>query len=111
MNFHPNDPKGAVGAVKVPLSLLPPIAMEQQAWVHKLGAEKYGQWNWRETNVLASTYANAMMRHLNAWRSGEDLDPESGRSHLAHLMANAAILLDAQLYNTVLDDRPKHPLP
>ncbi len=111
MSLHPNDPKGAAGALKVPLGLLPPVAMEEQAWVHKFGADQYGAYNWRDTEVLASTYVNAMMRHINAWRSGEDIDPGSGRSHLGHLMANCAILLDAQKYGTVIDDRPKHPSP
>lgn len=109
--FHPNDPKREAGATKTPLGLIPPVAMEEQAWVHKLGADKYGAWNWRETQVLASTYINATLRHLNSWRSGEDIDPESGRSHLGHIMANAAILLDAMKYGTLDDDRPKHPLP
>lgn len=79
MNTQYNDPKGAAGAVKVPLGLIPPHAMEQTAWVHKLGADKYGPWNWRETGVCASTYVNAILRHLNAWRDGEDwtLNPVS----------------------------------
>lgn len=110
-DFHPNDPKGHAGSLKAPLHLVPPFAMEQQAWVHKLGADKYTPWNWRETKVLSSTYVSATLRHLAAWRSGEDIDPESGRSHLAHIMANAAILLDCQRYGTLDDDRPKHPLP
>lgn len=103
----PNDPKGAAGATKTPLGLIPPFAMEQTAWAHKLGAEKYGPYNWRDTGVCASTYINAMMRHLNAWRDGEDFDPESGISHLAHVACNCNILLDADYCNTLQDDRNK----
>lgn len=103
--MNPNDPKGAAGALKTPLSLIPPFAMEQTAWVHKLGAEKYGPFNWRETGVCASTYVNAIMRHLNAWRDGEDLDPESGISHLAHVACSCNILLDADHCGTLQDDR------
>ena len=105
MNTQYNDPKGAAGAVKVPLGLIPPYAMEQTAWVHKLGAEKYGAWNWRETGVCASTYVNAILRHLNAWRDGEDLDPESGISHLAHVACSANILMDAGKCGKLQDDR------
>ena len=32
------------------------------------------------------------MRHLNAWRAGQDNDPESGLSHIDHVLANAAML-------------------
>ena len=105
----PNDPKGAIGATKTPLALIPPYAMEQTAWVHKLGAEKYGPYNWRETGVCATTYVAAIMRHLNAWRDGEDLDPESGISHIAHVACSCNILLDAQRCNTLQDDRFRKP--
>jgi len=108
----PNDPKGAAGALKTPLGLIPPYAMEQTAWVHKLGSDKYGPYNWRKTGVCASTYVNAIMRHLNAWRDGENLDPESGISHLAHVACSCNILLDADYCGTLQDDRnvtPFHP--
>ena len=105
MTNTPTDPKGAVGATKTPLGLIPPFAMAQTAWAHKLGAEKYGPYNWRDTGVCASTYVNAMLRHLNAWRDGEDLDPESGISHLAHVACNCNILLDAGHCGTLQDDR------
>jgi len=105
----PNDPKGAIGATKTPLALIPPSAMEQTAWVHKLGAEKYGPYNWRDTGVCATTYVAAIMRHLNAWRDGEDLDPESGISHIAHVACSCNILLDAQRCNTLQDDRYRKP--
>ena len=110
MNTQYNDPKGAAGAIKVPLGLIPPHAMEQTAWVHKLGADKYGPWNWRETGVCASTYVNAILRHLNAWRDGEDLDPESGISHLAHVACSANILMDAEYCDKLQDDRNKRPI-
>jgi hypothetical protein len=104
-----NDPKGQAGSLKAPLGLVPPYAMEQTAWVHKLGAEKYGPWNWRETGVCASTYVNAILRHLNAWRDGESLDPESGITHLAHIACSANILMDAEVCGKLQDDRNKRP--
>ena len=102
-----NDPKGAAGALKTPLGLIPPYAMEQTAWVHKLGASKYGIFNWRSTGVCASTYVHAIMRHLNAWRDGEDLDPESGISHLAHIACSCNIMMDANYCEKLQDDRNK----
>ena len=101
------DPKGEIGKTKCPLHLIPPQAMEETAHVHALGAHKYGPFNWRTNKVCATTYISAMMRHLNAWRGGEDNDPESGRSHLAHIAANCFILMDAMLFGKLVDDRAK----
>jgi hypothetical protein len=109
MNTQYNDPKGQAGSLKAPLGLVPPYAMEQTSWVHKLGADKYGPWNWRETGVCASTYVNAILRHLNAWRDGESLDPESGITHLAHIACSANILMDAEYCGKLQDDRNKRP--
>lgn len=106
----PLDPKGEAGSKKCPLHLIPASAMEETAYVHQLGSKKYGEMNWRKTGVSANTYIAAIMRHLNAYREGEDLDPESGRSHIAHIAANANILLDAAACNTLADDRNKKPL-
>ena len=105
----PLDPKGEAGSKKCPLHLIPASAMEEVAYVHQLGSKKYGEYNWRETGVSANIYIAAIMRHLNAYRSGEDLDPESGRSHIAHIGANVNILLDAAACNTLADDRNKKP--
>jgi hypothetical protein len=49
------------------------------------------------------------MRHLNAWRDGEDLDPESGISHIAHIATSCNILMDAAVCGTLQDDRNKRP--
>lgn len=99
------DPKGAAGAKKCPLWLIPTHPMEEVAWVHKLGADKYGPFNWRENKVCASTYISAIMRHLNQWRDGKDLDPESNRSHLAHIATSCNIVMDAMHRGTLIDDR------
>ena len=107
MNTQYNDPKGAAGLLKAPLGLIPPHSMEQTAWVHQLGSRKYGPFNWRDTGVCASTYINAIMRHLNAWRDGEDLDTESGISHLAHIACSCNIMMDADYCEKLQDDRNK----
>lgn len=101
------DPKGAAGALKTPLSLIPTSAMNETALVHKFGAGKYGAYNWRDTGVSATTYVNAIMRHLNAWRDGEDIDEESGLSHIAHIACSCNILMDADHCMTLHDDRNK----
>ena len=47
------------------------------------------------------------LRHLSKWQSGEDIDEESGESHLDHIMCNIRML---KLYTKTFtegDDRPK----
>ena len=88
------DPKKKAGDKKTPLHLLPTIALYETAHVLALGAAKYGVYNWRESeSVEIQTYTAAMMRHILQYTDGEDVDEESGRSHLAHVMATCSILL------------------
>ena len=100
------NPKARRGATKSPLGLIPPPAEVAVAEVFGLGAAKYGAYNWRETRVEAMTYVHAMKRHLASWLDGENQDPESGQSHLAHIAANAMILLDAYAIGKIDDNRP-----
>jgi hypothetical protein len=110
MNPTPSlDPKGEAGSKKTPLHLLPPYALAQTALAHAEGARKYGPWNWRSNQVCATTYIGAIMRHLTAWQDGEDLDPDSGLTHIAKIAACCNILMDAQHCGTLVDDRSKVP--
>ena len=103
------DPKGANGKAKPQLHLIPRVSLEAQAGALQLGKEKYGERNWVQNTVRQSTYISAIMRHTAALQDGEDLDPESGISHLGHIMAGCAIILDAQKAGTLVDDRVKIP--
>ncbi len=51
------------------------------------------------------TYISAMKRHIDRMMDGEDIDPESGAHHLGHVMANCAIVLDAQRHGMLVDNR------
>lgn len=99
------NPKSEFGIRKPPISLVPPVAIIQESVVFGLGAAKYGAWNWRETSVSARVYLDAMQRHVLAWADGEDVDLESGASHLAHARACLAIILDATAIDKLIDDR------
>jgi len=103
------DPKGEIGKTKAPMWLLPSTALIETAWAHKDGADKYGAYNFRHTQVYASTYISAMMRHWTAYLDGEDRATDSGCHHLAHIVANCNILMDAARCGTLVDDRPKSP--
>lgn len=104
------DPKGAVGAAKPPLALLPPAFNEEVAKALFLGIKKgYGPWNWRLTKVEVMTYLHAMRRHLDEVIERNDIDEESGAHHLGHVAANCAIILDARKHGTLVDNRPPKP--
>lgn len=101
------NPKDLVGVHKPNLSLIPPSAIVLEALVLVLGARKYGKpFNWRSLRVHASIYVSASLRHIAQWFDGQDDDPESGVSHLAHARACLGILLDAIATGNVVDDRP-----
>lgn len=102
----PGNPKDAAGSSKTPFHLVPESATAQEAEVMRLGASKYGAYNWRTKAVKASVYVSALRRHLAAWFDRKDNDPESGLSHLAHARANLGILLDAEHVGQLIDDRP-----
>jgi hypothetical protein len=69
------------------------------------GAWKGVRMNWLASEVRASIYYDAIMRHAMRYFEGEYLDPDSGKPHLAHLIASAAILIDAHESETLIDDR------
>lgn len=104
---HPNDPKQAAGAAKVPFAALPFAVIAELAIAHGEGAIKYGRHNWRNGEVLSSTYYAAALRHIWSWVEGEDIDPDSGLCHLTKAMASLAVLRDAQISGTAIDDRPR----
>jgi hypothetical protein len=107
------NPKRAHGLKKLPLELIPLVALVQEAAVFGLGADcpqkAYGRFNWRDAPIDADTYHGAILRHLTLWLSGEDRDAESGVSHLAHVRACCGILLDAMDAGTFVDSRRKSP--
>ena len=103
--------KNAAGAKKAPTRAVPPIAILAMGLAMEDGAKKYGAFNWRDSEVTASVFFNAMMRHLLQWYAGERCADDSAVHHLGHLMAGAAILLDAEFTGVLVDDRSKYALP
>ena len=103
--------KESIGALKfdqdkLPLNLLSTEAMNQTAAVLKFGAQKYAEHNWRAGFIWSRPLA-AAMRHLTAFNAGEDKDPESGLSHLAHAACCIMFLLEFEKTHQHLDDRYK----
>lgn len=100
-----SNPKEAFGSDKIPLGLWPTTATAAGAMAFLHGALKYGKNNWRAVGVRSSTYHDALQRHIAAWWEGEDCDPDSGLSHLAHALACIAVLVDAEAAGELNDDR------
>lgn len=88
-------------------SLLPKHGLDVIAEVFGFGAQKYDDHNWRRGYEWSKSY-DALQRHLTAWWDGEDIDPESGLSHLGHAGFHILVLatwerLDGQ--GSQFDDR------
>lgn len=110
------NPKACWGAAKANFWGVPSSALIWLGNVMGSGGYKYGFYNYRDTKISASTYHDAIQRHLALYFDGEDLDPlidgpgnppGSGAPHLAHVMACCALLLDAQENGMMVDDRSK----
>lgn len=100
------NPKDAIADKKIPLWLCSPIAKAAWAVAQYVGMVKYGAWNWRVAGIRSSVYLSAMQRHIDAYTSGEEVDPVDQTPHLGHIMACAAILIDAKAAGKLNDDRP-----
>ena len=80
-------------AGKLRYDLVPPAAIKAIADVLTYGADKYAPNSWQTVSNGETRYTAAMMRHFEAYREGEELDPETGKSHLSHCLCNLAFLL------------------
>jgi hypothetical protein len=92
---------------KLRLDLLPFKAIEDIAEVITFGTKKYDENNWRKGFPWTSLIASAL-RHIFAWIQGEDTDPESGLSHIAHAGCNLLFLLETIRTERGEDDRYRY---
>lgn len=90
---------------KIRHDLITAFAQEQLAKVLTFGANKYEERNW-ERGMLWSKVLASLERHLQAVKSGEDYDPETGELHSAHIMCNAMFLTEYYKIYPQGDDRP-----
>jgi hypothetical protein len=100
------NPKDAVGMSKAPLSVIPTPAMHAIGLAMMEGARKYGRHNYRRAGIRYSVYYDAVMRHMNQWWEGEDIDGDSGLPHPIKAAACLVILYDALIRENGTDDRP-----
>jgi hypothetical protein len=89
----PMPPGSKDDSGKAPWHLLPWDSVRQVVRVLAYGAEKYCAGGWKLVPDARERYFSAAERHLIAWQEGEDNDPESGLSHLAHSACSLLFLL------------------
>jgi hypothetical protein len=91
---------------KARMSLLDSSWLLGVAEVLGFGEKKYAAHNWRK-GLSVSRLMDAAARHQAAFNDGEDLDPESGKSHLYH--ASCCLMFASWMIKNRpdLDDRYK----
>ena len=77
-------------AGKPRLDLIDPYFLEDLGAILEFGVRKYGEDDWK--SVEPKRFEAAAMRHLNEYRKGYMLDPETAKSHLAHAVCNLMFL-------------------
>jgi hypothetical protein len=93
---------------KVRLDLVPVELVWGLGQVLTFGANKYGAGNYRH-GIAYSRVFGALLRHIYAWQSGEELDPESGLPHLHHAACCITFLITYEAHKSKyskFDDRP-----
>lgn len=94
---------------KLQWSLIDWKSLEGLVRVLEMGAKKYARDNWKK-GMPVTQVSESLMRHLFAFMSGEDKDPESGLNHLSHVMCNAMFLEYIMREKPEYDDRKEEQL-
>jgi hypothetical protein len=97
---------GAKGSKYSQISFIDPVAMYELGKVAGMGAEKYEKYNYLRGYDWSLSY-NAMMRHMQQFWAGEDVDEESGLPHVIHAAWHALALTSFQIRELGTDDRFK----
>lgn len=95
---------GSKGVKPERLSDVDPLALWELASAAGYGAGVYGRGNYLK-GYRWSLCMDALYRHFLSWQMGEDLDPESGMSHMAHVAWHALALVSFQKRGLGTDDR------
>jgi hypothetical protein len=98
-------------AEKPPMHLLPWDALMALAEHYGVGAKKYPARNWEKGLKWNEGCAASLARHLAAWSSGENVDPENGSYHDLAILWNAVALVAFRLRGVGVDDRPREAEP
>lgn len=83
--------------------------IEESAHVFTYGAKKYAAWNWTKGMNWSIPLACAV-RHCMAIIKGEEVDPESNRKHIGHVICNIWMLIHYTKYYQEGNDLPSKEL-
>lgn len=97
---------GQKGVKDERFDLIPTDALTQLAAHYGAGARKYDDNQWRKGYEWSKSYA-ALMRHMTQWWAGEDIDEETGSSHLACAAWHTFTLMTFSKEYPEFDDRYK----
>jgi hypothetical protein len=104
--LHSTDIKAAIknddGKPRMDLLPIEPLLGAGDGFAY--GAKKYSDRNWEKGFDYGRLYA-AILRHLFKWWGGEELDKESGVSHLSHALSNLMMLHATHTRGIGRDDR------
>jgi uncharacterized HAD superfamily protein len=101
---------------KLPYNLIPSSLTREISKGLLYGKNKYsikdndgniisdGSNNWKK-GLKASETIGSLLRHIEAYKNGEDFDPESGLYHLALAACNIGFLIDGYENSNFIDDR------
>lgn len=80
---------------KCRMDLVEPSLMEAVGWIRTYGIQKYPEvYGYKKLEPWR--IMGALLRHINAYRSGEKVDAESGYSHLWHAACNLMFLIEME---------------
>lgn len=103
------NPKKAFGDKKPSLHLVPLSGMLAQWEAQFDGYLKYTEVNWRKDPVEVMTYVDGALRHLRLYENGEEYARDTKVKNLGAVMACCAIMIDAELHGTLIDNRTHSP--
>lgn len=101
-----DNPKDAIGSAKAPTSTLSEAVLAEVGVGMMEGSRKYGRHNYRVAAIRAEVYYDAVHRHLRRWWAGEDIDADSGLSHITKAICTLFVLRDSMITGQLKDDRP-----
>lgn len=88
------------------ISLIPIEALTECGIAFTYGAKKYDDDNFKK-GIKYRRLLDAAFRHMMAIADGEDIDLESGNSHIGHALASLAMLSYMMKNKPEFDDRFK----
>lgn len=87
-------------------SLVDMRALEPMVEVLEFGATKYSRDNWKKGLKVSGIY-DSLQRHLIELMEGKDLDEESNKLIIGHILCNVMFLSYMLQFKPDFDDRPK----